>query len=310
MSQHDADSEAQRLRREGLLAALIAYLLWGLFPIYFLIVASVAPVEVLAHRIVWAVPFGALIIHLRRQWSEVRLALISARMMFWLGLAALFISVNWLIYIWAVQNEQVLQTSLGYYINPLMFVLVSVLFLGERLRKPQIISVLLATIGVAYLTITGGEFPIIALSLATLFTLYGVIRKQVAVGAMPGLFVETLLLLPIALGWLIWLMQSEQAAFGTAGWSMSGLLMLAGPVTVVPLLLFAIGARQLTLTTIGFMQFIAPTLQFFIGIYFGEELTMPNLICFVFIWTAVAIFSVDAFYMQNKKPPQARPAEA
>jgi chloramphenicol-sensitive protein RarD len=310
LSQHGADSEAQRLRREGLLAALIAYLLWGLFPIYFLIVASVAPVEVLAHRIVWAVPFGALIIHLRRQWSDVRLALISARMMFWLGLAAVFISANWLIYIWAVQNEKVLQTSLGYYINPLMFVLVSVVFLGERLRKPQIMSVLLATTGVAYLTITGGEFPIIALSLATLFTLYGVIRKQVAVGAMPGLFVETLLLLPIALGWLIWLMQSEQAAFGTAGWSMSGLLILAGPVTVVPLLLFAIGARQLTLTTIGFMQFIAPTLQFFVGIYFGEELTMPNLICFVFIWTAVAIFSVDAFYMQNKKPAQARPAGA
>lgn len=310
MSQNDADSEAQRLRREGLLAALIAYLLWGLFPIYFLIVASVAPVEVLAHRIVWAVPFGALIIHLRRQWSEVRLALISARMMFWLGLAAVFISANWLIYIWAVQNEQVLQTSLGYYINPLMFVLVSVAFLGERLRRPQIISVWLATIGVAYLTITGGEFPIIALSLATLFTLYGVIRKQVAVGAMPGLFVETLLLLPIATGWLIWLLQSEQAAFGTAGWSISGLLILAGPVTVVPLLLFAIAARQLTLTTIGFMQFIAPTLQFFVGIYFGEELTMPNLICFVFIWTAVAIFSIDAFYMQNKKPPQTRPAGA
>ena len=310
MSRHDADAEAQRLRREGLLAALIAYLLWGLFPIYFLIVASVAPVEVLAHRIVWAVPFGALIIHLRRQWSEVGRALVSAKMVFWLGLAALFISVNWLIYIWAVQNEQVLQTSLGYYINPLMFVLVSVVFLGERLRKPQIVSVLLATIGVAYLTMSGGEFPIIALSLATLFTFYGVIRKQVAVGAMPGLFVETLLLLPLALGWLIWLMQSEQAAFGTAGWSMSGLLMLAGPVTVVPLLLFAVGARRLTLTTIGFMQFIAPTLQFGVGIYFGEELTTPNLICFVFIWTAVAIFSVDAFYTQNKKPPQAGLAEA
>jgi len=310
LSRHDADAEAQRLRREGLLAALIAYLLWGLFPIYFLIVASVAPVEVLAHRIVWAVPFGALIIHLRRQWSEVGRALVSAKMVFWLGLAALFISVNWLIYIWAVQNEQVLQTSLGYYINPLMFVLVSVVFLGERLRKPQIVSVLLATIGVAYLTMSGGEFPIIALSLATLFTFYGVIRKQVAVGAMPGLFVETLLLLPLALGWLIWLMQSEQAAFGTAGWSMSGLLMLAGPVTVVPLLLFAVGARRLTLTTIGFMQFIAPTLQFGVGIYFGEELTTPNLICFVFIWTAVAIFSVDAFYTQNKKPPQAGLAEA
>lgn len=295
----------QRSRREGLLAALIAYILWGLFPVYFVIVAAVAPTEILVHRIVWAVPFGALIIHLRRQWSEVGRALVSPKMVFWLGLAALFISVNWLIYIWAVLNEQVLQASLGYYINPLMFVLVSVAFLGERLRRAQIVSVLLAAIGVAFLTVSGGAFPIIAVSLAALFTGYGVIRKQVAAGAMPGLFVETLLLLPLALAWLVWLMLSGQAAFVAAGWSISVLLLLAGPVTVVPLLLFAIGARKLTLTTIGFMQFIAPTLQFFVGIYFGEELTTPHLICFVCIWTAAAIFSVDAFYSQNKKPPQA-----
>jgi len=306
----DQELREQRSRREGLLAALIAYSLWGLFPIYFLIVAAVAPTEVLAHRIVWAVPFGALIIHLRGQWSEVGRALVSSRMVFWLGLAALFISANWLIYILAVQSEQVLQASLGYYINPLMFVLISVVFLNERLRKAQIVSVLLATFGVAYLTVSGGEFPIIAISLAALFTGYGVIRKQVAVGAMPGLFVETLLLLPFALSWLLWLMLIGEASFGSAGWSLSALLLLAGPFTVVPLLLFAIGARRLTLTTIGFMQFIAPTLQFCVGIYFGEELTMPHLICFIFIWTAVAIFSVDTIYSRNKKPPQARPAGA
>ena len=299
-----------RLRREGLLAALIAYVLWGLFPVYFIIVAAVAPTEILVHRIVWAVPFGALIIHLRHQWPEVRSALASARIVLWLALAAVFISVNWLIYIWAVLNEQVLQASLGYYINPLMYVLVGVAFLAERLRKAQVLSVLLATIGVGYLTVSGGEFPIIAISLAMLFTSYGVIRKQVAVGAMPGLFVETLLLVPFALAWLIWLMWSGQAAFATAGWSMSALLILAGPVTVVPLLLFAIGARLLTLTTIGFMQFIAPTLQFVVGLYFGEELTTPSLVCFACIWIAVAIFSFDAFYSQTKKPPQARPAGA
>lgn len=299
-----------RLRREGLLAALIAYVLWGLFPVYFIIVATVAPTEILVHRIVWAVPFGALIIHLRHQWTEVRSALASARIVFWLALAALFISVNWLIYIWAVLNEQVLQASLGYYINPLMYVLVGVAFLAERLRRAQMLSVLLAMIGVGYLTVSGGEFPIIAISLAVLFTSYGVIRKQVAVGAMPGLFIETLLLVPFALAWLIWLMMSGQAAFTAAGWSMSALLILAGPVTVVPLLMFAIGARLLTLTTIGFMQFIAPTLQFIVGLYFGEELTGPHLVCFACIWIAVAIFSIDAFYSQNRKPPQARPAGA
>ena len=291
--------------KSGVILGLLAYTMWGVFPVYFKWIDSVAPTEVLVHRVVWAVPFGALIIMARHQWRDVRAAFVDRSMLFRLGLAALCISVNWLIYIWAVLNEQVLQASLGYYINPLMFVLVSVAFLGERLRRAQIVSVLLAAIGVAYLTVSGGEFPIIAISLAALFTGYGVIRKQVATGAMPGLFVETLLLLPLALAWLIWLMLSGEAAFIAAGRSMSALLILAGPVTVVPLLLFAIGARQLTLTTIGFMQFIAPTLQFFVGIYFGERLTMPHLICFVCIWTAVAIFSIDAFYTQNKKPPQA-----
>lgn len=305
-----APTDEMREHREGLLAALIAYVLWGLFPIYFIIVAAVAPTEILVHRIVWAVPFGALIIHLRRQWPEVRSALSSMKMLMWLALAALFISVNWLIYIWAVLNEQVLQASLGYYINPLMYVLVGIVFLGERLRRAQLVSVLLATIGVGYLTIKGGEFPIIAISLAALFTSYGVIRKQVAVGAMPGLFIETLLLLPLAAAWLIWLMIFGQAAFATAGWSMSALLLLAGPVTVLPLWLFAVGARQLTLTTIGFMQFIAPTLQFIVGIYFGERLTLPHLICFACIWIAVAIFSFDAFYAQNRKPPRAKPVGA
>ena len=305
------EESAERLyQREGVLAALVAYVLWGVFPVYFKLVQTVLPTEVLAHRIIWAVPFGALILHVRRQWPEVRETLVDPAKLFWLALAALFISANWFIYIWAVQQEEVLQASLGYYINPLMYVLVGVLFLKERLRKPQLVSVLLAAIGVSYLTIRGGQFPLVALSLALLFTLYGVIRKQVAVGAMPGLFIETLLLFPFAVGWLAWLMLSQTAEFASGGMSMSLLLALAGPLTVVPLLMFAIAARRLTLTVIGFMQFIAPTLQFIVGIFYGEVLTPAHLVCFGCIWAAVAIFSVDAFYQQKRKPPRTGSAGA
>jgi chloramphenicol-sensitive protein RarD len=292
------------------LAALIAYVLWGVFPIYFKLVQAVPPTEVLAHRIIWAVPFGALILYLRRQWPEVRQAFAAPMTLFWLALAALAISANWFIYIWAVQQEEVLQASLGYYINPLMYVLVGVVFLKERLRRPQVVSVLLAAIGVSFLTVKGGEFPFVAVSLALLFTLYGVIRKQVSVGAMPGLFIETLLLFPFAMAWLTWLLMAQQAEFGRGGAEMSSLLILAGPLTVVPLLLFAVAARRLTLTVIGFMQFIAPTLQFIVGIFYGEVLTTAHLVCFSCIWAAVAIFSIDAFYQQKRKPPRIESAGA
>jgi chloramphenicol-sensitive protein RarD len=295
----DAGIDAGRARRDGLLAALIAYVMWGVFPIYFVFVASVATTEVLTHRILWAVPFGALIIHFRHQWPEVKQALESAQTVFWLALAAIFISANWLIYIWATQNEQVLQASLGYYINPLMYVLVGVLFLKERLRRARVVALILAAIGVAYLTVSGGQFPVVAISLAVLFTFYGVIRKQVAVGAMPGLFIETLILFPFALAWLAWLSYGGQAAFPVVGGAMSLLLILAGPLTVLPLLFFAVGARLLPLSTVGFMQYIAPSLQFIIGIALGEQLTLPHLVCFGFIWTAIVIFSVDTVYNQR-----------
>ena len=310
MSTLPDDAAERQFQRDGVLTALIAYVLWGVFPVYFKLVQAVPPTEVLVHRIVWAVPFGALILHVRRQWPEVRHAFASPSTVLWLALAALAISANWFIYIWAVQQEEVLQASLGYYINPLMYVIVGVLFLKERLRRPQVISVLLAAIGVTYLTIRGGEFPFVAISLALLFTLYGVIRKQVAVGAMPGLFIETLLLFPFAIAWLGWLMLSQQAAFSGSNVSLSLLLTLAGPLTVVPLLMFAVAARRLTLTVIGFMQFIAPTLQFIVGIFYGEVLTTAHLVCFGCIWVAVAIFSVDAFYQQKRKPPRIESAGA
>ena len=291
---HDAEI------RSGVVLGLLAYTLWGVFPVYFKWIEMVAPLEVMAHRILWAVPFGALIIFARRQWRDVRGAIVDRSMLAWLALSALSISVNWLIYIWAVQNARIFEASLGYYINPLMYVAVGVIFLGERLRRLQLVAVLLAFVGVSYLTFSGGIFPWVALSLAALFTAYGVIRKQVAIGAMPGLFVETSLLFPLAFVFMGVLMAGGTASFGSVGPGLTGLLMLGGPITVVPLLLFAIAAKRLSLTTVGFMQFIAPTLQFCTGLYYGEQLTTPHLVCFGLIWAAVACFSYDALVAGKK----------
>lgn len=303
MSQPVSTADAEI--RSGVILGLLAYTMWGIFPVYFKWIESVAPFEVLVHRVVWAVPFGALIIMARRQWREVYGAITDRSMLAWLALAALSISVNWLIYIWAVQNERIFESSLGYYMNPLMYVAVGVFLLGERLRRLQVIAVALAFVGVAYLTIRGGVFPWVAISLAALFTAYGVIRKQVAIGAMPGLFIETTLLFPFAIVYLLVLVTGQQASFGAGDTGMSFLLIMGGPITVMPLLLFAISAKRLSLTTIGFMQFLAPTLQFGTGLYYGETLTTAHLVCFGFIWVAVACFSYDAITAGMKKPSQA-----
>jgi chloramphenicol-sensitive protein RarD len=280
--------------RDGVLSGLGAYMLWGVFPVYFKLVEDVAAGEVLLHRIIWAVPFGALILSLRGQWRELFEALRRPGTLRWLMLSALCITWNWFVYIWAVVNERIFETSLGYYINPLIYVLVGVVLFHERLRRLQLIAVALASIGVLILIIQGGAVPWVSLSLAASFTAYGVIRKQVQIGAMPGLFVETALLFPIAAAGLLWLMGGQQASFPGAGVETNTLLILAGPVTVVPLLLFAIATRRLFLTTIGFMQFLAPTLQFMTAVYFGEELSAARVFCFSFIWAAVLVFSIDA----------------
>lgn len=280
--------------RDGVIAGLIAYTLWGVLPVYFKAVADVAPLEILLHRIIWAVPFGALIIFLRRQWPEVRRALTHRSMLMWLSTAAFFVAINWYIYILAVQQGQVFQASLGYYINPLFYVVAGVLFFGEKLRIGQITAVILAAVGVLVLTTSAGQFPLLSIAIGLSFTVYGVIRKRVVIGGMPGLFVETLILLPIALIWFGWLFGSGTVAFG-ADSTTTYLLILAGPVTVIPLLCFALAARRLPLSTIGFMQFLAPSIQFGMALYYGEELTTAHLICFGCIWAAVIFFSVDAW---------------
>jgi chloramphenicol-sensitive protein RarD len=288
------DSDIVRARH-GVVAAFFAYTIWGFLPIYFKVVESVPSLEMLAHRIAWAVPFGALIILARRQWPEVKRAMSHRRTLALLALAAAFIAINWLVYIIAVQRGQIFQASLGYYINPLMYVLIGVKILRETLRRFQTAAVILAAIGVTVLTVSGGEFPLISLTLAVTFTCYGVIRSRVVVGGMPGLFIETLILLPLSLAYTTWLMRSGLSSFRLEDPAMMAGLMFAGPLTVVPLLCFALAARRLRLSTIGIMQFIAPTLQFLVGLAYGEQLTVPHIICFTLIWIAVILFSWDAW---------------
>lgn len=289
---------------------MTAYILWGLLPLYLIWLISVPSLEVLAHRIVWAVPFGALIITARGQWAQVKTAMTDKHSIAFLTLAAAMIAVNWVIYIWAVQHQKVFQASLGYYINPLMFVVIGVFFFEEYLRKLQILAVALAVLGVAILTISGGVFPYISLALATSFTTYSVIRKKIHVGAMPGLFIETLVLFPIALCWLLLTGLNGQSTFVLADLDMQLLLILAGPITVVPLLCFAIAAKKLRMATIGFMQFIAPSIQFLIGYLYGETLTTPHLVCFLFIWAAVIAFSTDAVRASRASRRRLKPEPA
>lgn len=289
--------------RNGIVLALACYTFWGFFPIYFKLMQAVPPIELLAHRLLWALPLGALVVMWRGQGAEVRAALTNRKTLGLLCVSAFFIALNWGTYIWAVHVDEIMQASLGYYINPLMYVLVGVVFLKESLNRLQLIAVALAFIGVAWLTISGGEFPGITLILAVSFTVYGVVRKQVAVGGMPGLFIEALLLFPIGAAYLAYLFAMGENTFGFENIALSGGLMLAGPFTVFPLLAFALAARRLPLSTIGILQFIGPTIQFCVAMYYGEPLTQARLICFAFIWTAVIIFCFAAWRKSRKAKP-------
>jgi len=288
----------------GLWAGIAAYTIWGVFPVYFKATEQVSALEILAHRIVWSVPFGLLIIAIRSQFPAVRQALTNPKTVLLLTLAAISLAINWGIYIWAIQIDQIFQGSLGYYINPLFFVIVGVFFFKETLTRLQTLAVIFATIGVGILTIYGGVFPWISLSLAFSFGLYGLIRKQVDVGAMPGLLIETIVLLPFAIGYLYYLSKTGHIVFGPTpehgGLAISLLMVAAGPITVLPLLCFAVAARKLKLSTLGFLQFIGPTLQFCCGLYYGEPFTTAHALCFTFIWIAVVMFVWDNIGTRGK----------
>lgn len=296
-----AGAAAAAERRLGLACGVGAYAIWGLFPLFLRELDPAGAVEVVAHRIAWSVPFGALILALRRQWPETLTALRQPRILALLALSAVLISVNWLVYVWAVANERVLQASLGYYINPLLFIAAGVFVLKERLSALQGVAVVMAGLGVAALIVGAGVFPWPSFILAASFTAYGYVRKTTPVGAMPGLFIETLLLAPFALATLAHLSGTGALDFGRHGPDLDLLLIAAGPMTVGPLVLFALAARRLSLTTLGFLQYIGPTGQLLLGVYFGEAFTLAHAVCFGLIWSALALTSYDAM-RRNRAP--------
>lgn len=280
--------------RTGLLAALGAYVMWGLLPLYFRAMRGVPPLEMVGWRVLFTVPVCLAIIHRRKLWQELLGAMRNRRILGLLVLSALLIGGNWLLFVIAIDSGHVLATSLGYYINPLINVLLGTAFLGERLNRVQWTAVGIAGIGIATLLAGALDTLALALTLAMSFALYGFVRKQAPVGAVPGLTIETAILTLPAVAIVVLAAQSAAgASLGSSG-QITALLTASGLVTAVPLLLFTVAARSLPLSTLGFVQFIAPTISFILGLtVFGERLDPSRLVCFILIWTAIAIYTWD-----------------
>jgi chloramphenicol-sensitive protein RarD len=281
-------------RSRGLASALLAYLLWGFFPIYFKALADVPAFEVLAHRILWSVVLLSVAAPLLGRWSTAVHALGPGKRLAILG-GALLIAANWVAYIWAVQAGRVLEASVGYFVNPLVSVLLGVAFMRERLRRRQLQAVALAALGVLALVIRLRTLPWLPLGLALTFGLYGLVRKRAGVDPVGGLLAETLVLAPAALVVVILRAQAGVGAFG-GNLGTSALLAAAGPITAIPLILFAMGVKRLPLSTVGILQYLTPTLQFLLAVaLYHEPFGSAHAIAFGFIWAALALYTWDSY---------------
>jgi chloramphenicol-sensitive protein RarD len=296
-------SAGQREQTLGFVFGVLAYGAWGFFPIYFKAVASAGPLELLSHRVVWAL---LLLLGLCRQqglMGEVRHALKPGRTFALLIVTTLLIASNWLAYIWAIVSGHVIEASLGYFINPLVNVLLGVVVLKERLARPVVVAVLVAAAGVAWLTIQVGQPPWVALTLGFSFGLYGLLRKLVPVGAVTGLTVETALLTPLGLAYLLWLDHAGRSTFLAGHPHHDVLLVLSGPITALPLLLFTGAARRLPLSTLGFLQYFSPTIQLLLAVFlYKEAFTAARGVAFACIWTGLAIFAVHSLRRGRPEP--------
>ncbi|ELL1514381.1 EamA family transporter RarD [Salmonella enterica] len=288
--------------RQGVLLALTAYFIWGIAPAYFKLIYYVPTDEILTHRVIWSFFFMVALLSVSRQWRQVKRLLKTPKKIFLLALSAVLVGGNWLLFIWAVNNHHMLEASLGYFINPLVNILLGMIFLGERFRRMQWLAVILAVCGVLVQLWTFGSLPIIALGLAFSFAFYGLVRKKIAVEAQTGMLVETLWLLPVAAIYLFGIADSPTSHMGQNALSLNLLLMAAGVVTTIPLLCFTGAATRLRLSTLGFFQYIGPTLMFLLAVtFYGEVPGADKMVTFAFIWVALAIFVMDAIYTQRKK---------
>ena len=296
--------ELQQRSRQGVLLALGAYTMWGIAPIYFKSLSAVPPLEILSHRVIWSFFLLAALLHFGHHWRSVRDVMRDKTKLAYLLTSSILIGANWLIFIWAVTSNHMLDASLGYFINPLINVLLGMLFLGERLRRLQWFAVSLATGGVLIQLITFGSIPTVAIALACSFGFYGLLRKKVNVGAQTGLFIETLVLLPAAAIYILWIANSASSDFSLNPMTLNLLLVAAGVITTLPLLCFTAAATRLKLSTLGFFQYIGPSLMFLLAVLvYGEVFTLDKSLTFAFIWGALVVFSIDGLRnnRRNKK---------
>lgn len=292
--------------RKGIVSAFAAYIFWGLFPLYWKLLHHVDSTEILLSRIIWSFIFTFMFILLIRQYhlliEDLKTLWKNKRQLFSLFGASVTITLNWFLYIWAVNHDNVIETSLGYYINPLITVLFGMIFFKEKLSKAQLLAVFVAFLGVFVLTINYGKPPWIALILAFTFACYGALKKQIILDSIRGLAIETFFIMPFAFIYYIYLMTKEEVAFFHIDWKTNILLILAGIVTALPLILFAKGARALPQYLLGFIQYISPTIVLFLGILlYHEPFSHAELIAFIFIWTAIGIFSLSTIIENRKK---------
>lgn len=281
--------------RQGIGYALGAYFIWGIAPAYFKLVKEVPATEIMTHRVIWSALFMLLLITLTRSWAQVCSVLAQPKKVLLLALTAVTIGGNWLLFIWAVNNQHMLEASLGYFINPLINVVFGMLFLRERFRRLQWLAVLLATTGVLVQLWQFGSLPIIGLGLALSFALYGLVRKKIQVDAQSGMLIETLWLFPLAAIYLFGFADSATSHLSANAMSLNLKLVAAGIITTIPLMLFAAACARLRLSTVGFFQYLGPTLMFLLAVlFYGESLTPDKMVTFGFIWLALAVFIIDA----------------
>jgi chloramphenicol-sensitive protein RarD len=293
---HRSGDEPQ-LDRGGALLAVAAYLLWGAFPFYFHLIAAAGPVEIIGHRILWSFVFCLLGVVLWKEWPHLR-EVLADRGLFWgLAGAGALVSVNWLIYVWGVLNDHIVDAALGYFINPIVTVSLAVLVLHEKLRRAQLVALGIGALAVVVIAVGFGQVPWVALSLAATFGTYGLVKKKVGprVSPLVGLTVETALLAPLALGYLAWLQASGTGVFLSHGTGLTLLLAAAGIVTAVPLLLFAAASTRIPLAMIGLIQYLTPVIQFGIGVWINHEvMPLPRWIGFGLVWVALVVLTVDS----------------
>jgi len=288
----------------GVWYAATAYLLWGLFPIYIKWLQAVPAVEILAHRVVWSLGFVAAILALQRRWAWLANLAANPAIMLRFVATASVVSINWGTYIWAINSDRVVDASLGYFINPLVNVLFGALLLRERMRPVQWLSVAIAALGVAWLTWQAGTLPWIGLLLAVSFGTYGLLRKTAPLGAAEGLALETTLLFPLAFGYLAWLTAHQQNTLLEASATTRWLLVAAGPITAVPLLLFAAGARRIPLSLLGLLQYIGPSIQLLLGVWLYHEPFEPAKAAgYATIWAALALYTAESLWQTWRRAP-------